>query len=174
MEIRQIKELMAAMRRYKMKRLLFEEEGLKIELEQEGDESEHSLSGQELAFQHHQVMLAPPAMPMPAQAPLAAAQQPAAPVANAPAESAPAAAEESCEYITSPIVGTFYSSSSPENPPFIKAGDRVEKDTVVCIVEAMKVMNEVKAGISGVVKECLIEDAHPVEFGSKLFSIVPA
>ena len=72
---------------------------------------------------------------------------------------------------TSPrrMVGTFYASASPEDPAFIKVGDKVDENTVVCIIEAMKVMNEVKAGCSGVVAEILVENGHPVEFGAKLF-----
>lgn len=76
-------------------------------------------------------------------------------------------------YITSPMVGTFYSSPSPEDPTFVKAGDKVDKNSVVCIVEAMKVMNEVKAGVSGIISEALVESGHPVEFGTKLFKITP-
>lgn len=75
------------------------------------------------------------------------------------------------KFVTSPMVGTFYTSPSPEDPTFVKVGDRVEENTVVCIIEAMKVMNEVKAGISGVVAEILVDNAHPVEFGTKLFRI---
>lgn len=74
-------------------------------------------------------------------------------------------------YITSPMVGTFYASPSPDDPSFIKVGDKVEKNTVVCIIEAMKVMNEVKAGTSGTVLELLVESGHPVEFGTKLFKV---
>lgn len=74
-------------------------------------------------------------------------------------------------YVTSPMVGTFYSSPSPEDPSFVKVGDKIEKHTVVCIIEAMKVMNEVKAGVSGTVAEVLVESGHPVEFGTKLFRI---
>lgn len=73
--------------------------------------------------------------------------------------------------VSSPMVGTFYASPSPEDPPFVKVGDHVSADTVVCIVEAMKVMNEVKAGVSGVVKEIMTENAHAVEFGTPLFRI---
>jgi len=76
-------------------------------------------------------------------------------------------------YITSPMVGTFYHSPSPNDPPFVKVGDRVEKNTVVCIVEAMKVMNEVKAQIAGTVAEVAVENGSPIEFGSRLFRIVP-
>src|SRR5579864_8691462 len=61
-------------------------------------------------------------------------------------------------YVTSPMVGTFYASAAPDQPPFVKVGDRVDSDTVVCIIEAMKVMNEVKAGISGVIREILVDN----------------
>lgn len=75
-------------------------------------------------------------------------------------------------YVTSPMVGTFYSSPSPDDPSFVKVGDKIEKHSVVCIIEAMKVMNEVKAGVSGTVAEILVESGHPVEFGTKLFRII--
>lgn len=75
------------------------------------------------------------------------------------------------KFINSPMVGTFYESPSPEDPPFVKVGDTVDENTVVCIVEAMKVMNEVKAGVKGVVAESLVENSHPVEFGTKIFRI---
>ena len=74
--------------------------------------------------------------------------------------------------VTSPMVGTFYASPSPDANPFIKVGDRVEEETVVCVIEAMKVMNEVKAGKSGTVTQVFVDHAHPVEFGTQLFRIV--
>ena len=74
--------------------------------------------------------------------------------------------------ITSPMVGTFYASQSPDGEPFIKCGDHVTEDSVVCVIEAMKVMNEVKAGKSGTVTEIFIDNGHPVEFGTKLFRII--
>jgi acetyl-CoA carboxylase biotin carboxyl carrier protein len=70
------------------------------------------------------------------------------------------------------MVGTYYSAPSPDDPAFIKVGDRIEANTVVCIVEAMKVMNEVKAGVAGVVAEVLLSNGHPVEFGTKIFRVV--
>lgn len=75
-------------------------------------------------------------------------------------------------YVTSPMVGTYYSSPSPNDPNFVKNGDKVEKNTVVCIIEAMKVMNEVKSGVSGTIAEILVENGQPVEFGTKLFRII--
>jgi len=95
-----------------------------------------------------------------------------APVAPAPVAGAvPEVAETPKETIDSPIVGTFYSASSPESDSFVTVGTKVSPDTVVCIVEAMKVMNEIKAEKSGTIKEILIENAQAVEFGQPLFVI---
>ena len=87
----------------------------------------------------------------------------------------PAAAEAPvAEAITAPIVGTLYLAPAPDAPSFVKVGDRVTAETVVCIIEAMKVMNEVKAERAGVIKRLLAENAHAVEFGQPLFEITPA
>jgi acetyl-CoA carboxylase biotin carboxyl carrier protein len=111
------------------------------------------------------MMMAAPSL---APAPVAAAAiAPAAPaVAATPA--GPPAGEA---YVRSPIVGTFYRAASPDASPFIDVGDRVSKDSVVCIVEAMKVMNEIKADVMGVVTAVLVENGEPVEFGQPLFSV---
>lgn len=102
-----------------------------------------------------------------------AAPAPVAAAAPAPAAAAPVveAAAEDLNTIDSPIVGTFYRSPSPEAEPFVNIGDAVTADSVVCIVEAMKVMNEVKAEKSGVIREILLDNAQPVEFGQPLFVI---
>ena len=84
------------------------------------------------------------------------------------APAAPAAPDKS-KLIESPIVGTFYRSATPGAEAFVKVGDKVEADQTVCIVEAMKVMNEIKAEKSGVIKEILVENGQPVEFGQPLF-----
>ncbi|HNT36608.1 MAG TPA: acetyl-CoA carboxylase biotin carboxyl carrier protein [bacterium] len=75
--------------------------------------------------------------------------------------------------INSPMVGTFYRAPAPEAPPFVKIGDSVDPDTVVCILEAMKVMNEIKAEVRGRITEVLVENAQPVEFGQALFRVEP-
>jgi len=75
--------------------------------------------------------------------------------------------------ICSPMIGTFYDSPSPDSPAYVEVGTRVNADTVVCIVEAMKVMNEIKAEKSGVITELLVENARPVEFGQALFKVKP-
>jgi len=76
--------------------------------------------------------------------------------------------------IPSPIVGTFYRSPSPESPVYANVGDEIDEDSVLCIVEAMKVMNEIKAEIAGKILEILAENGHPVEFGQPLFRVLPA
>ena len=83
----------------------------------------------------------------------------------------PSSEKEKGKFIESPMVGTFYSSPAPDQPTFVKVGDKVEKDTIVCIIEAMKVMNEVKANVSGTIKEILVDSGKPVEFGTHLFII---
>lgn len=74
-------------------------------------------------------------------------------------------------HVVSPMVGTFYSAPGPDQPSFVKVGDRVNEGTVVCIIEAMKVMNEVKAGVSGTVAELLVDNGQPVEFGTRLLRV---
>ena len=109
----------------------------------------------------------------PAPAPVAvAAPAAAAPATPAAAPAAPAASDNRMT-VASPMVGTFYSASSPEKPAFVKVGDSVGPDTVVCLIEAMKVFNEIKAECAGVVDEILVGNGKPVEFGQALFRIRP-
>ena len=111
----------------------------------------------------------PPAPPvMPAMSPMAMAAAPAAAPQTAPA-AAPAA--DTGKSIKSPIVGTFYCAPSPTKPPFVKVGDKVSEGDTVCIVESMKVMNEIQADISGTVKSIAVKDGEAVEFGQPLIII---
>ena len=96
---------------------------------------------------------------------------PATPTEAAPAQAAAAASDAEIKYITSPMVGTFYRGPSPDAPPYAEVGKQVDEEAVVCIIEAMKVMNEIKAEIIGVITEVLVENAKPVEFGQKLFEV---
>lgn len=91
-----------------------------------------------------------------------------------PASASAPAKEEidvNVEIIKSPMVGTFYRAPAPDAPPFVEEGAVVQSSTVVCILEAMKVMNEIKAGVSGTVSEILVENGQPVEYGQALFKI---
>jgi acetyl-CoA carboxylase biotin carboxyl carrier protein len=103
--------------------------------------------------------------------------RPAAASAAPVAPSAPAAASTSADaellLIKSPMIGTFYAASSPEAPPFVKVGDHVGPTTTVCIIEAMKVFNEIPAEVSGQIVAVLVENGEPVEFGQPLFKVDP-
>ena len=81
------------------------------------------------------------------------------------------AEDKNIHYITSPMVGTFYRAPSPTSPPFVDIGDAVKKGQTLCIVEAMKLMNEIESDVSGVVVDILVENGKPVEYGQKLFAI---
>lgn len=169
MELKQIKELMAAMGRTGTKKLSLKKEGFEIQLEREENSTykmvDMSLEVPEENTLRHDIEQH--------RANISVARQGEKRIAPQPEQHKEMEKEDShASYVASPMVGTFYSSPSPDDPAFIKVGDKVEKNTVVCIIEAMKVMNEVKAGISGTVAEILIETGHPVEFGTKLIKIV--
>jgi acetyl-CoA carboxylase biotin carboxyl carrier protein len=103
-------------------------------------------------------------------------QLPAMPAPNPTAAAAPAKAAEPAEHlivIKSPTVGTFYSSPTPDEPPFVSIGTRVQEDTVVCIVEAMKVFNQIPAEVNGTIVEVLVSNGDAVEFGQPLFRVRP-
>ena len=96
-------------------------------------------------------------------------------VAEAPPTAAPAAEDEGLELvdIQSPMVGTFYAASDPNSPPYAEVGTHVNPDTVVCIVEAMKVFNEIKAEVAGTIEKILVKNEQPVEYGQPLFLVRP-
>lgn len=113
--------------------------------------------------------LAPPTPPL-------AAHPPVAPLTHsAPAKEAPVppAVEEGLHMVRSPIVGTFYEAPSPGAPPFVKVGDLVEVGQVLCIVEAMKLMNEIESDVAGEITKKLVSNGQPIEYGQELFVIRP-
>ncbi|WP_437594181.1 acetyl-CoA carboxylase biotin carboxyl carrier protein [Sorangium sp. So ce1000] len=115
------------------------------------------------AFQIHSAPVAAPA-PLPAAAP--------APAAPPAASAAPAAAsDEGVSYVTSPFVGTFYRSPSPDAPPFVEVGSAIRVGQALCIIEAMKLMNEIEADSPGTIVEILVDNGKPVEFGQRLFKV---
>lgn len=163
MDLKQIKELMVAMEKAGMTKLTLKEKtGFELHLEKQEAPVVHSSHP---SFSHSPVFLPGPSrMHEPSHF---------APVPHKEdSEKKDAGHRSEGKYITSPMVGAFYVAASPEDSPFVKPGDRVEESTVVCIIEAMKVMNEVKAGVAGVIAEVCLENGHPVEFGTKLFRIV--
>lgn len=118
------------------------------------------------------VQAAAPVVPQMAAPAIAAPAQAAAPVA----ESAPAATSEDSKYITvkSPMIGTFYRSAGPDKEPFVSVGQMVNKGETVCIIEAMKLFNEIEAEFSGKIVKVLVDDATPVEYDQPLFLVDPA
>lgn len=178
MELKQIKELMSVMQRTGTKRLVIKREGIELELEREENHvtrvyepavsmlEENPLKN-EIAMHRANMMLSRGGEIQTTISNNTTASIGSKEMAAKSAEPASAGI-----YITSPMVGTFYLSPGPDEPHFIKVGDKVEKDSVACIIEAMKVMNEVKAGVTGTIVEILVENGHPVEFGTKLFRVV--
>ncbi len=123
---------------------------------------------------HHAAPPGPSVSPVPAEFSVPAPRPP-APEANGKAAAAPAApaVEKKGQVLTSPFVGTFYRTPAPDQPPFVEVGSVVRKGQVLCIVEAMKLMNEIEAEGAGKVAEILVENGQPVEFGQGLFRIEP-
>lgn len=93
--------------------------------------------------------------------------------APAPAAGAPAAAPDNLLHVKSPMVGTFYGAANPESDPFVKIGTRIGKESVVCIIEAMKVFNEIHAEVSGTIAKVLVQNGQAVEFNQPLFLVTP-
>jgi acetyl-CoA carboxylase biotin carboxyl carrier protein len=157
LDLKQIKQIIDLMKRSELSEFEFEEEGFKIKIKR-------GSGGQPV------IMTAPSsAHPFTTSASEAPAT-PAKPAA-VPAAGGASGEEVGYAYVKSPMVGTFYRSPSPENPAFVENGTRVEEKTVVCIIEAMKIMNEIQAEIKGTVTEVLVENGQPVEYGQRLFKI---
>lgn len=111
--------------------------------------------------------------PAPAPQPVAIAA-PAAPAPVASVEISAAPADSGTEEIKSPMIGTFYRRSSPDKPSFVEVGDTIEKGQVICIIEAMKLFNEIEAEVSGKVVKVLVDDSQPVEYDQPLFLVEPS
>lgn len=154
MDLKDIKAIIDLMKKNSVSEFELEKQDFKIRLKR-GMNGSGMLAAQ--SEEGQPVVYAPAPIALPASAPAAA-------------PSAPAAAEPE---IKSPMIGTFYRSPSPESAPYIEIGAEVNPDTVVCIIEAMKVMNEIKAEVKGVITQVLVENAKPVEFGQPLFKIRP-
>lgn len=155
------------MKRSDLTEFAIEEEGFKLKICRGPDGVPAITNGHHLLTSPaHAAMEVPHALP--AAAPVAAA--PAATGLGVAPSSAPAD-EPGVTYIKSPMVGTFYRSASPESPPFVNSGAKVEEKTVICIIEAMKIMNEIQAETKGSILEVLVDNGQPVEYGQRLFKI---
>lgn len=156
MEIKEIKQVIELMNEHDLSLFHLERDGVKIKLKKGADLD---------------AVLASLSQNSPAQQGAQTTEAPSEPQAlPAPVESV---SEVPVHTISAPTVGTFYRQSEPESPPFVKVGDKVDEDTVVCIIEAMKVMNEIKAETKGTIQRILADDSKPVQFGDPLFEILP-
>lgn len=162
MDIKQIQELVKLINKTNIGEITIEEEGVKITVKQKKDPVQHIIAGS----------AAPSYAPAPAQASASAAPA-AAPAANT---AAPAAAPKTDNLITikSPMIGTFYRQAGPGKPIFASVGDEVTPGKVVCIIEAMKLFNEIESEVKGKIVKVLVEDASPVEYDQPLFLVEPA
>ena len=158
MDLKQIKQIIELMKRSELTEFAVEEEGFKLKIRRgtNGLPIVNSGRGSTSPF-----ISADTTPPMPIQAPGTSATPPAA----------GAKEETGIGYIKSPMVGTFYRAASPESKPFADVGTKVVENTVVCIIEAMKIMNEIQAEAKGTVLEMLVENGQPVEYGQRLFKI---
>ena len=158
MDIKQIHELVKLINKSNIGELMIEKEGFKITIKQKKEPAQ--IIGQ------------------PLMQPVQALQQPVgqAPAAEAAkAESKPQSAkQDNLVTIKSPMIGTFYRQSGPDKPIFVSVGDEIEVGQVVCIIEAMKLFNEIESEVAGKIVKVLVEDASPVEFDQPLFLVEPA
>ena len=160
MTLDEIRKILEMMREHELAEFELEREGVSLRLRK------HSA-------QHWQAAV--PAMPpLPHQTAPAAAGAPAAPPAEAPPVLTAANEDVDLAIVKSPIVGTFYRSSEPGAPPFVDAGQTVRKGQVICIIEAMKLMNEINADCDGEVVKVYVENGQAVQYGERLFAIKPA
>jgi acetyl-CoA carboxylase biotin carboxyl carrier protein len=153
LELKDIKAIIDLMRKNDLSVFEMEKDGFRLKLQKGGSD---------------QPIFAAPVAPQ-----IIAAPAPAAPASETRSATASSSTptEAPGKEVTSPMVGTFYRAPSPESPPFIDIGQEVNEDTVVCIIEAMKVMNEIKAEVRGVIVEVVAENGKPVQFGQALFKV---
>lgn len=160
MDIKQIQELVKLINKTNIGEITIEEEGVKITVKQKKDPVQHIIAGGQQGQMYS---------PAPQQAPVPQSQTPTA----LPPAAEPVKADN---YITikSPMIGTFYRQSGPAKPIFVNVGDEVVVGKVVCIIEAMKLFNEIESEVSGKIIKVLVEDASPVEYDQPLFLVDPS
>lgn len=159
MDIKQIQELVKLINKTNIGEITIEEEGVKITVKQKKDPVQHIIAG----------------TAAPSYAAPAASAAPAAPAASAPVATKPAEPKaDNFVTIKSPMIGTFYRQAGPGKPIFASVGDEVTAGKVVCIIEAMKLFNEIESEVKGKIVKVLVEDASPVEYDQPLFLVDPS
>lgn len=168
LDFNQIQEIIRMVSKHKLSEFILKEGEFKLVVRNQGTAGENQVMAPVVVHTPAQpAMVAAPAAPAAAAAPAPAAKPEAAPAAPS---------NENANYLTvkSPMVGTFYRSASPDKPPFAKVGDSVEAGQTVCIIEAMKLFNEIESDVKGKIVKVLVEDASPVEYDQPLFLVDPA
>ena len=160
MDLKQIKQIIDLMKRSELTEFAVEEEGFKLKIRRgsNGLPIVSTGKGSNPPFAPVDYNSVPP---MPVPAPIQASTA----AAPAPAE------EPGISFVKSPMVGTFYRAPSPESKPFVDVGSKIEDNSLVCIIEAMKIMNEIQAETKGTIVEILVENGQPVEYGQRLFKL---
>lgn len=159
MDIKEIQNLIKFVAKSGASEVKLEMDDIKITIKTGGEEREATTYVQQI----------------PVSAPVAA-QTPAAPAAQTPAASAPAPSADDSKYITikSPIIGTFYRKPSPDKPVFVEVGSTIKEGDVLCVIEAMKLFNEIESEVSGKIVKILVDDSSPVEYDQPLFLVDPS
>jgi len=164
LKVQEIREIIKLIDQSSIDEFVYEAEGTKVKLKKNG-------------IQVHSEVVAPKPQPVTPQAAVPLKEVAVAPTEDKKEPSVNEGVKElsvndsSLHKISSPMVGTFYKSSSPESPAYVQVGDKVKEDAVVCIVEAMKLFNEIEAEVSGEIVEILVEDGQLVEYGQPLFLV---
>jgi len=161
LDLKQIKQIIELMKRSELSEFAVEEEGFKLKIRRGGSGLPVVSAGRGSNS---------PFVPQTEVAPAPLTSTPAAATAGAGSADQPKE-EEGIIYIKSPMVGTFYRAASPESKAFAESGTKVTETSVVCIIEAMKIMNEIQAELKGTVLEALVENGQPVEYGQRLFKV---
>jgi len=171
MNVDVIKQILDLMREHELAEFELEQEGLKIRVRKQGNTPVFTMSAPAVPA----IAAAPVPMPALSASGQVMAMAPAAGAAPAAAPAATATAVEDEELelavITSPIVGTFYRSPDPSSPPFVDVGQTIRKGQTLCIIEAMKLMNEIESEYEGEVVKCYVENGQPVQYGERIFAI---
>lgn len=163
-DLKDVKQLVDLMRRSDLTEFELEQEGVKVRIKRDSSGAPVA-SATQVPFAMPMTIATAPAQPV-ASAPVPVA---AAPVASAPATGA--VAEAGMVFVKSPMVGTYYRSPSPDTPAFVDKGSTVNPETIVCIIEAMKVMNEIQSEVKGTIVETLVENGSSVEYGQALYKV---
>jgi len=163
LKVQEIREIIKLIDQSSIDEFTFESNGTKVKLKKNTASAASVVTAAPVIEESSTIKVEAPVQPVPAQAAVTVKE-----------ESAPApapAVEENLHKITSPMVGTFYQSPSPDAPVFVSVGDKVKTDSVVCIVEAMKLFNEIEAEVNGEIVEVLVKDGQLVEYGQPLFLV---